>query len=131
MTARFAPNMLNPNLPNPDLPKPDVLNPACPSRRILGHVTGRWAGLVLMALADGPLRFGALRRRVGGISERMLAQTLDVLEGDGLVLRTARAAMPPHVDYALTPLGAGVSERVCALAAWIEANLPAFPPPRA
>jgi DNA-binding HxlR family transcriptional regulator len=104
----------------------DVLNPDCPSRRILLHVLGRWGGLVMLALVPGPQRFGALRRRVGGISERMLAQTLDVLESDGLVLRTQYDVLPPHVDYRLTELGQGVAERVFALSDWIEANLPAL-----
>lgn len=104
----------------------DVLDPNCPSRRILLHVLGRWGGLVMVALMPGPLRFGALRRRVGGISERMLAQTLDVLESDGLVLRTQYDVLPPHVDYRLTELGQGVATRVFALSDWIEENLPAL-----
>jgi DNA-binding HxlR family transcriptional regulator len=106
--------------------KADVMDPGCPSRRILLHVLGRWGGLVLLALMPGPQRFGALRRRVGGISERMLAQTLDVLEADGLVLRTQYEVLPPHVDYRLTALGRGVGERVFALAGWIEDNLRAL-----
>lgn len=103
----------------------NVLAAECPSRLILQHVTSRWGSLVLLALmAGGTLRFAQLRRRIEGISERMLAQTLQVLEGDGLLLRHAHDVVPPHVDYCLTPLGAEVAERVMRLAGWIEDNLP-------
>lgn len=102
---------------------PDVLNDRCPSRQVLNHVTSRWGVLVLIALQDGTLRFSALRRRIGGVSERMLAQTLQVLEADGFVRRTAHQVVPPHVDYDLTPLGAQVALRVQALAVYIQDNL--------
>jgi DNA-binding HxlR family transcriptional regulator len=103
----------------------NVLAAECPSRLILQHVTSRWGSLILLALmAGGTLRFAQLRRRIGGISERMLAQTLQVLEGDGLLLRHAHDVVPPHVDYSLTPLGAEVAERVMLLSGWIEDNLP-------
>lgn len=103
----------------------NVMAADCPSRVVLQHVTSRWGTLVLLALlAGGTLRFSELRRRVGGVSERMLAQTLQVLEGDGLISRHAHQVVPPHVDYALTALGAEAAERVLALAGWIEANLP-------
>lgn len=103
---------------------PNVLAAECPSRQVLKHLTSQWGVLVLLALQDGTLRFSALRRRIGGVSERMLAQTLQVLEADGLISRHAHQVVPPHVDYALTPLGAEAAERVLALAGWIEANLP-------
>ena len=82
--------------------------------------------MVLISLAERTLRFSEVRRRVEGISERMLAQTLQVLETDRLVLRQARDVVPPHVDYTLTPLGREVTLRVLALSAWIEDNLPAL-----
>lgn len=112
--------------------KPDVsaLRPAnvlaaeCPSRQVLKHLTSQWGTLVLLALQPGTLRFSALRRTVGGVSERMLAQTLQVLEGDGLILRHAHQVVPPHVDYSLTPLGAEAARRVAELTGWIEASLP-------
>lgn len=69
-------------------------------------------------------RFSALRRRVGGVSEKMLAQTLTTLEHDGFVERTAYAEVPPRVEYRLTPLGVEVAERVEGLVTWIEENLP-------
>jgi DNA-binding HxlR family transcriptional regulator len=102
----------------------NVLSAKCPSRAILHHVTGRWGTLVLVALDGKTQRFSELRRVIDGISERMLAQTLQVLESDGLVLRHAHDVVPPHVDYQLTPLGAEVSRRVLDLACWIETNLP-------
>ena len=96
----------------------------CPSRQVLQHVASRWGTLVLIALSTGTLRFSGLRRRIGGVSEPMLAQTLQHLEGDGFVLRHAHAVVPPHVDYSLTPLGVEVAGRVVALSGWIEAHLP-------
>ena len=104
----------------------NVLAADCPSRSILQHLTNRWGTLVMVALATGPHRFAELRRKVGGVSERMLSQTLKDLEGDGFVLRTAHQVVPPHVDYALTPLGQEAAARVAALTGWIEDNLPAF-----
>ena len=101
----------------------NVLAADCPSRLILQHVTSRWGTLVLIALSEGAVRFSGLRRAIEGVSERMLAQTLQVLEGDGLILREARAVVPPHVDYSLTPMGREVATRVLALAGWIEGNL--------
>lgn len=102
----------------------DLMAAACPSREVLKHVTSRWGVLVLMALRGETLRFSQLRRRIGGVSERMLAQTLQWLEGDGLVKRVAHEVVPPHVDYSLTSLGQDAAERVAALADWIETSLP-------
>lgn len=102
---------------------PNVLAAECPSRAVLKHLTSQWGVLVMLALQHGTLRFSALRRRVGGVSERMLAQTLQFLEGDGLVLRVAYPVVPPHVEYSLTPLGVEAAARVAALTGWIEANL--------
>ncbi len=102
----------------------NLLAPDCPSRPILQHLTSRWGALVMIALAIGPHRFAQLRRRVGGISERMLAQTLDELEADGFVLRTAHPVVPPHVDYELTVLGREAADHVLSLTRWIEGALP-------
>ena len=103
--------------------KPDVMSQNCPSRRILQHVTSRWGTLVLVALEPGTQRFSTLRRRIGGINERMLAQTLQQLESDGLVHRHAHDVVPPHVDYTLTPLGRDLAPRLLSLAIWIEDHL--------
>lgn len=95
----------------------------CPSREVLQHVTSRWGVLVLVALLAGTHRFSDLRRKIGGVSEKMLAQTLQWLEGDGFVLRTQYPVVPPHVDYTLTPMGVEVARQVEGLADWIEGNL--------
>lgn len=106
------------------LQRGDLMAAACPSREVLKHVTSRWGVLVLLALEGGTHRFSELRRAIGGVSERMLAQTLQWLEGDGLVHRVAYEVVPPHVEYSLTPLGREAAERVRALADWIEASIP-------
>jgi DNA-binding HxlR family transcriptional regulator len=106
------------------LQRGDLLAEACPSRDVLKHVTSRWGVLVLMVLEGGTHRYAELKRAVGGVSERMLAQTLQWLEGDGLVLRIAHDVVPPHVEYSLTPLGRDAAKRVRGLADWIEVNLP-------
>lgn len=103
--------------------KGDLFAEKCPSRQVLNHVTSRWGVLILVALLDGTFRFSELRRKVGGVSERMLAQTLQWLEKDGFVLRTAYPVVPPHVEYSLTPLGKEVAQRVKVLAQWIEENI--------
>lgn len=102
----------------------DLLAAACPSRNVLRRLTGRWGMLVLRVLAQGPQRFSALRKHIGGISERMLAQTLQGLEADGMVLRRDFQTVPPHVEYSLTPLGHEAATRVGALLGWIEDMLP-------
>jgi DNA-binding HxlR family transcriptional regulator len=102
----------------------NVFSDRCPSREVLQHVTSRWGVLVLVALLGGTHRFSDLRRKVAGVSERMLAQTLQWLEADGLVLRQAFPVVPPHVEYSLTPMGIEAGQRVQALADWIEGSLP-------
>ena len=108
---------------------------ACPSREVLKHVTSRWGVLLLVALIAGTHRFSDLRRKIGGVSEKMLAQTLQWLEADGFVLRVSYPVVPPHVEYSLTPLGKEVALRVRDLADWVEVKLPeilrARPEPKA
>ncbi len=94
----------------------------CPSRDILKHVTGRWAVLTLIALQGQTIRFTALKRLIGGVSDRMLTQTLQTLEADGFVLREDFKVVPPHVEYSLTPMGENVAQHVRVLADWIEEN---------
>ena len=96
----------------------------CPSRDVLKHVTSRWGVLILVALQGGTHRFSDLRRKMSGVSEKMLAQTLQWLEADGFVNRKSYPVVPPHVEYSLTPLGCEVAEKVAGLADWIEGNLP-------
>lgn len=100
--------------------KPDVLNPDCPSRRILGLVADKWTMLVVYTLAPGTRRYGELHREIGGISQKMLTQTLRALERDGLVTRTVHPVIPPMVEYALTPRGQSLLEPLEAIRRWAE-----------
>lgn len=104
----------------------DVFKLGCPSRDVMRHVTSRWGVLILIALQGHVHRFSELRRKVSGVSERMLSQTLQWLEADGLVDRRSFPVVPPHVEYKLTPLGIEAAEKVAQLADWIEENLPAL-----
>lgn len=103
----------------------NVFAKVCPSRGTLEHVTGRWGALTLGALHEGSLRFNELRRRVDGVSEKMLSQTLHALERDGLVHREAQPTNPPRVDYELTPLGHEVAGRLLALIQCVEGSMDA------
>jgi DNA-binding HxlR family transcriptional regulator len=105
-------------------PEFDVFVRACPSRSTLEHVTGRWGILALGGLSEGPLRFNELRRRVDGVSEKMLSQTLHALERDGLVHREAQPTNPPRVDYSLTPLGQETADRLVGLIGLVEERMP-------
>lgn len=109
-----------------ELARGDVLAAVCPSREVLNHVTSRWGVLILIVLEDGTRRFSQLRRTIGGVSERMLSQTLQWLEADGLVKRVAYEVVPPHVEYSLTPKGREAAEKVRALADWVQDNMPYF-----
>jgi DNA-binding HxlR family transcriptional regulator len=100
----------------------DVFEQGCPSRAILEHVTGRWGALVLGALNEGPMRFNVLRRRVSGVSEKMLAQALHALERDGFVTRDVQSTIPPRVEYALTDLGRRTAAVLRTLVELIEAS---------
>ncbi|MBA3023798.1 MAG: helix-turn-helix transcriptional regulator [Gammaproteobacteria bacterium] len=102
----------------------EVFSTNCPSREILNHVTSRWGVLVLSALMDGTHRFSELRRKIDGVSEKMLAQTLQQLEMDGFVDRVSYPVVPPHVEYSLTPLGGQIGAQIDSLVDWIESNLP-------
>ncbi|KAB2592051.1 winged helix-turn-helix transcriptional regulator [Streptomyces arboris] len=101
----------------------DVFSRQCPSRSTLEHATGRWGSLTLGALYEESLRFNELRRRVDGVSEKMLSQTLHALERDGLVLRDAQPVNPPRVDYELTPLGREVAGRLLGLIHLVEGRM--------
>jgi DNA-binding HxlR family transcriptional regulator len=98
----------------------------CPSRVILDHVMSKWGVLILCSLAGRIMRWGELRRAVGGVSEKMLAQTLQTLERDGLVRRDAHPVVPPHVEYSLTDLGQELVTHLLPLMAWLQANAPAM-----
>lgn len=101
----------------------NVFEPECPTRDLLDRVADKWTVLVISLLGDGPHRFGALRRGVGGISPKVLTEVLRSLERDGLVTRTVLPTSPVQVEYALTPLGRSLVELVRGLADWAEANM--------
>lgn len=116
MTETTAPGRLARYFPD------GVLSSQCPSRVVLDHVTSRWGVLVLVSLEDGPLRWSELRRRVEGVSEKMLAQTLRTLQEDGFVQREVQPDVPPRVEYSLTDRGHEVVARLIPLMEWIAAN---------
>ncbi|WP_277986482.1 winged helix-turn-helix transcriptional regulator [Promicromonospora panici] len=94
----------------------DVFARGCGSRAAFEVVTSKWSSLALLALGEGSYRFNALRRRVEGVSEKMLSQSLQALERDGMVTRDVVTNIPPRVEYSLTPLGEAVAERLRSLA---------------
>ena len=98
----------------------DVMNPDCPARAVLALLAEKWSLLVIHALSEGTMRTGAIRRRIGGISEKMLVQTLRRLEDAGLVSRHDYGEVPPRVEYSLTRLGRSLSPLITALGNWIE-----------
>ncbi len=104
-------------------PRPDLNRARCASRHALDLIADKWTVLVVRALEDGPERYEALRRRIEGISKRMLTHTLRDLEQNGLVLRSVRATVPPHVEYSLTPLGDTLRSPIHALASWAEEHM--------
>ncbi|MFD5765526.1 winged helix-turn-helix transcriptional regulator [Streptomyces sp. NPDC127049] len=95
----------------------------CPARQLLDRLSDKWVTLVLNALADGPRRYAELSRKVAGVSQKMLTQTLRGLERDGLVTRTVTPSVPVRVDYALTPLGASLLPVVAAVKAWADGHM--------
>lgn len=104
----------------------DVFEATCPARLVLEHVTSRWGVLALSALLERTHRFSELRRRINGVSEKMLAQTLRTLERDGLVLRVSSGQVPPRVQYSLTEQGREVARLTTALVAWVEEQVPSL-----
>ena len=101
-----------------------VLSPGCPSRLVLDRIADKWTALVIQILARGTLRYGALKREIGDISQKMLTQTLRSLERDGLIRRKVYPSAAPKVEYALTPLGRTLIEPLNGLCRWTEKHLP-------
>ncbi|MBT0568528.1 helix-turn-helix domain-containing protein [Williamsia sp. CHRR-6] len=104
--------------------EPDVFSRRCDSRDVLFGLTSRWGMLTIGALMEDDFRFNALRRRVDGVSERMLSQTLQALERDGFVTRTVVQAIPPIVEYSLTELGRRIGAVVLDLIETVQTSLP-------
>lgn len=110
-------------MPMTDVTRPNLNSARCASRHALDLIADKWTVLIVRALEDGPERYEALRRRIDGISKRMLTHTLRELEHNGLVLRTVRQTVPPNVDYRLTPLGDTLLAPIHALASWAEQHM--------
>src|SRR5207248_7593256 len=112
--------------------KCDVMNEKCPSREVLDRIADKWTALIILALSEaGTMRYGELQRRIGGISQKMLTQTLRSLEDDGLVERVVYPVVPPMVEYSLTPLGRTLTEPLEAICHWAEKHLPELEAARA
>lgn len=101
----------------------DVYAQDCPCREVLNLVANKWSALVIGALENGPMRFGALRRRINGVTQKMLSQTLRSLERNGLVERSVFPTTPPAVEYALMSLGSSVAKPLAAIREWSEGHL--------
>lgn len=101
-----------------------VMNPGCLSRVVLARIADKWTALIIYVLANGTCRYAALQRQIGGISQKMLTQTLRSLERDGLILRKVHPVVPPKVEYSLTPLGRTLIEPLKAICSWSEKHLP-------
>jgi len=103
----------------------DVYSQNCPTRLVLDHIADKWASLILWRISDGPVRFNELRRKIEGISTKVLSQALKQLERDGLVLRKAFATVPVTVEYSITPLGSTLAEKLATVTRWAEQNVEA------
>ena|SRR5579862_1720690 len=103
--------------------KPNVRDPNCPTRAVLNRIGDRWTALIVLVLLDGPRRFTHLRTEIGGISPKVLSETLRRLERDGIVTRTAHAEIPPRVEYGLTALGRSLEQPILLITSWAEHNM--------
>ena len=101
----------------------DAFLASCPSRQLLARISDKWVALILAALGSGGLRYSELSRRLAGVSQKMLTQTLRNLERDGLVTRTVTPTVPVTVDYAITDLGRSLLVVVHQLKSWAEAHM--------
>jgi DNA-binding HxlR family transcriptional regulator len=101
----------------------DALRSSCPTREVLNSLSDKWVGLVVVSLADGPLRYSRIAATVEGVSQKMLSQTLRSLERNGMVTRTVTPSVPVRVDYELTVLGRELLPILAAVKAFSEANI--------
>lgn len=107
----------------PTQPQVCAFNADCPTRLILNRIADKWTVLVMILLESETKRFSNLQREIGGISQKMLTQTLRGLERDGLVSRKVHATVPPKVEYTLTPLGHTLKDLLYAVKTWSETNI--------
>lgn len=104
----------------------DLFDPSCPTRRVLDRIGTKWVSMAVKVLADaepGEVRFAEMRRRMPGVSQKMLSQTLRGLVSDGLVARRVEDTVPPSVYYSLTPLGQSLAGPLDVLRAWAEEHM--------
>ncbi|MCB0101970.1 MAG: helix-turn-helix transcriptional regulator [Anaerolineales bacterium] len=101
---------------------PNVLSEICPSRQTLEIIADKWATLVLVSISRGINRHNRMLREIGGISKKMLAQTLRKLEQNGIINRRVYPVVPPMVEYTLTPIGKELMEPISMLGSWAERN---------
>jgi len=109
-----------------DKPLYNVYDPHCPTRQALDRIADKWTALIFGLLAQRPHRFGELRRGIAGISHKVLSQTLQSLERDGLLRRTPLATVPPMVEYSLTPLGRTLDQPLASIRDWAEHHIEAL-----
>ncbi|GAA2577343.1 helix-turn-helix domain-containing protein [Actinomadura fulvescens] len=101
----------------------DAFDPDCPTRLILDRIGDKWSVLVVLSLREGPRRFTRLRDTIGGVTPKVLTQTLRAMEHDGLLTRRVFPEVPPRVEYELTPLGLSLQRPIQAIADWAEENV--------
>ncbi|MGW6280782.1 winged helix-turn-helix transcriptional regulator [Kribbella sp. NPDC055071] len=101
----------------------DAFIATCPTRQLLDRISDKWVSLVLTALGNGPQRYSDLSRRIAGVSQKMLTQTLRSLERDGIISRTVTPSVPVRVDYELTPLGRTLMPLLAAIKSWAESHM--------
>ncbi len=101
-----------------------LFDPLCPTRAVLDRIGDKWSVLILLTLRDGRLRFSDLKKAIGGITPKVLTQTLRTMERDGLLTREIFAEVPPRVEYELTPLGHSLEHPISVVATWAEQHLP-------
>jgi DNA-binding HxlR family transcriptional regulator len=104
----------------------NVFDPDCPTRVVLDRIGDKWTVLVVLLLADGPMRFSGLRERIGGVAPKVLTQTLRRLERDGILIRTVYAEVPPRVEYELTKVGYSLTGPIETIRDWAETNMSAI-----
>ncbi|MFH8217807.1 winged helix-turn-helix transcriptional regulator [Streptomyces sp. NPDC018057] len=116
----------DPAAPGPARGRGDVFDPHCPTRALLDRIGTKWTSMAVKVLAEhapGEVRFGELRRRMPGVSQKMLSVTLRSLVRDGLVARRVEPSVPPAVHYRLTPLGRSLEEVLAAVRTWAEEHM--------
>ena len=107
-----------------NFPQPNILDKNCQSRQVFELIANKWTAIIIYRLAQGTKRYSELQREIGGVSQKMLTQTLRSLERDGIVKRKVYPVIPPMVEYSLTPLGEKLIEPVCMLCKWAETYIP-------